>query len=136
MDLNKQGRLTVDYVHSIWSNHRTLPRFFSPFDTDKLGKIRRRHWKVRLNIGKLAKFESDCLSEQRHSFAKLRNFTDVCLVGGWGVVQVCAPAILLILRRIFQGCPRIFLNLSMMSKVEFNRRWVFWIERNCRREIS
>ena len=83
MDLNKQGRLTVDYVHSIRSNHRTLPRFFSTFDTDKLGKIRRRHWKVRLNIGKLAKFESDCLSEQRHSFAKLRNFTDVCLVGGW-----------------------------------------------------
>ena len=32
---------------------------FSTFDMDKLGKTRRHHWKERLNINKIAKFESD-----------------------------------------------------------------------------
>ena len=38
--------------------------------------------KVCLNISKLAKFESDCLSEQRYSAVKLRKFTDVFMGGG------------------------------------------------------
>ena len=37
----------------------TLPRFFPTFGKDQLGKILRHHWKRRLYIGKLAKFESD-----------------------------------------------------------------------------
>ena len=32
---------------------------FSSFDMDKFGKIRRHHWKERLNVSKIAKFESD-----------------------------------------------------------------------------
>ena len=74
----------VDYVRSIRSNHRTLPPFFSTSDMDKLGKVRRRHWEVRLNISKLAKFESECLKERRYSEAKLRKFKDVCMGRGVG----------------------------------------------------
>ena len=36
-----------------------LFKVFSTFDMDKLGKILPHHWKERLNIGKIAKFESD-----------------------------------------------------------------------------
>ena len=74
----------VDYVRSIRSNHRTLPPFFSTSDMDKLGKVRRRHWEVRLNISKLTKFESECLKERRYSKAKLRKFKDVCMGRGVG----------------------------------------------------
>ena len=35
--------------------------FFSTFDVDKLGKIRRYHWKQSLKICEIAKFESDLL---------------------------------------------------------------------------
>ena len=35
--------------------------FFSTFDVDKLGKIRRYHWKKSLKISEIAKFESDLL---------------------------------------------------------------------------
>ena len=35
--------------------------FFSTFDVDKLGKIRRYHWKQSLKISEIAKFESDLL---------------------------------------------------------------------------
>ena len=35
--------------------------FFSTFDVAKLGKIRRHHWKERLEISEIAKFESDLL---------------------------------------------------------------------------
>ena len=88
----------VDYVRSIRSNHSTFPRFFSTFDMDKLGKVRRRHWKAfpvvaslpifgattgnASAVRRLAKFESDCLSEQRYSAVKLRKFTDVFMGGG------------------------------------------------------
>ena len=79
----------VDYVRSIRSNHSTLARFFSTSDMNKLRKIRRRHWEVRLNISKLAKFESDCLRERRYSEAKLRKFKDVCMGrGGGGVCTI------------------------------------------------
>ena len=67
----------VDYVRSIRSNHRTLPPFFSTSDMDKLGKVRRRHWEVRLNISKLAKFESECLKSEdiaKQSCENLRTF--------------------------------------------------------------
>ena len=35
--------------------------FFSTFDVDKLGKIRRYHWKQSIKISEIAKFESDLL---------------------------------------------------------------------------
>ena len=38
-----------------------LSRVFSTFDMDKLGKIRRHHWKERIKISKIAKFQSDLL---------------------------------------------------------------------------
>ena len=43
---------------------------FLTFGMDRLGKIPRHQWKERLKISKLAKI------------AKLRKFTDVCIVGG------------------------------------------------------
>ena len=50
----------------------------------QLRKICQHHLKERLNIRNLAKFESDMSykSELRHSSAKLRKFTDVCIVKG------------------------------------------------------
>jgi len=48
----------------------------------QLGKIRRHQWKERLEISKIAKFESDTfLSERRYNSAKFRKFTDIT-VGG------------------------------------------------------
>ena len=54
---------------------------------DKLGKIRRHHWKKRLKISKISKFESDLLekkkkNENNYSSSKWRNFADVCMVEG------------------------------------------------------
>ena len=51
---------------------------------DKLGKIPLHHWKKHLKISKLVKFESDnyVLRERRYNAAKLRKFTDVCILGG------------------------------------------------------
>ena len=37
------------------------PTVFSTFGMDKLRKIRRHHWKERLKISKIAKFQSDLL---------------------------------------------------------------------------
>lgn len=55
---------------------------FSNFDMDQLGKIRRHHWRERIKISKLAKFESDTLkSEQSYSSAKLRDLIEVCMNG-------------------------------------------------------
>ena len=45
---------------------------FLTFGIDRLGRIPRHQWKERLKISKLAKI------------AKLRKFTDVCIVGGGG----------------------------------------------------
>ena len=58
-----------------------LPRFLT-FDMDQLGKHRGHHWKKRLKISKTGNFESDT------SCRKLRNFTDVCMVGERG--KACA----------------------------------------------
>ena len=46
---------------------------FSTFDMDQLGKILRHHWKERIKISKLAKFESDTVtskSERGYSSTK------------------------------------------------------------------
>ena len=63
---------------------------FLTFGIDRLGRIPRHQWKERLKISKLAKI------------AKLRKFTDVCIVGGGGGGggggQVCAPTIQTYLR--------------------------------------
>ena len=41
---------------------------FSTFDMDQLGEIRRHHWKERLNISKIAKFESDSFEANEYIF--------------------------------------------------------------------
>ena len=41
--------------------NRPFQVFFSTFDMYKLGKIRRHHWKERLKISTIAKFESNLL---------------------------------------------------------------------------
>ena len=50
---------------------------------DKLAKIRRHHWKGRLKISKINKFERDLLktNEDIAPQIKTRIFTDVCMVG-------------------------------------------------------
>ena len=52
---------------------------------DKLGKMRRHHWKKLLKISKISKFESDLIekkNENNYSSSKWRNFEDVCMVEG------------------------------------------------------
>ena len=53
----------VEWKSSKWLHkERELSTvFFSTFDVDKLGKIRRYHWKQSLKISEIAKFESDLL---------------------------------------------------------------------------
>ena len=50
---------------------------FLTFGIDRLGRIPRHQWKERLKISKLAKI------------AKLRKFSDVCIVGGGGGASLC-----------------------------------------------
>ena len=51
---------------------------FSTFDMDQLGKILRHHWKERIKISKLAKFESDTIkSERGYSSSKFRKFIEI-----------------------------------------------------------
>ena len=51
---------------------------------DKLGKIRRHHWNERLNISKIAKFESDTspANEDYIDPQSWGKFTDVCMARG------------------------------------------------------
>ena len=119
---------------------------FSTFDMDKLRKSVDTTGKSALILVKVPSLKVIRISEWRDSSTKCRGFTNVCLSAGGG--QVCAPppsppykrlgaaisslsfskslsnlATLLILRRSFQWCRRIILNLSM-SKVK-NRRKVY-----------
>ena len=48
--------------------------FFSTFDVDKLGKIRRYHWKKSLKISEIAKFESDLLKTNDEIATQKREF--------------------------------------------------------------
>ena len=49
---------------------------------DKLGKIRRHHWKERLKISKSAKFESDLLKTNEDILLKVAKFYKRLTVGG------------------------------------------------------
>ena len=54
---------------------------------DQLGKIRRHHWKERLNISSNAKFESDTSQAIEHIASKSRRklkIYDVCMGYKWG----------------------------------------------------
>ena len=56
--------------------------FFPTFDMDKLGTNRQHHWKERINISKIAKFQSDLLKiNEDITPPRSRNFTDVGMVG-------------------------------------------------------
>ena len=50
---------TLPQVRKISTLKIDIFTVFSTFDMDTLRKIRRHHWKERLNIGKTAKFEND-----------------------------------------------------------------------------
>ena len=56
---------------------------FSTFNMDNLGKICRHHWKERLNISKIVKFESDTFYASKDC-ENLQTFV-------WWGGQVCAP---------------------------------------------
>ena len=95
---------------------------FSTFDMDKLEKIRRHHWKERLKISKITKFESFEDLQVGGGFVR---HTNVCKISRlWGAIfslsfskSLSNLAALLILKRSFHWCRRIIPNLSM-SKVK------------------
>ena len=49
---------------------------------DQLGKIRRHHWKERLNISNNAKFESDTSQAIEDIASQSCEIYDVCILGG------------------------------------------------------
>ena len=54
-----------------------------PADLDQLGKIRRHHWKERLYISTIVKFESDSIKTTEDVAPQSREILqDVCLVVG------------------------------------------------------
>ena len=58
--------------------------FFSTFDMDKFGKIRRHHWKGRLKISKISKFESDLLRSYKDTAPQSREILQTFVWGGGG----------------------------------------------------
>ena len=71
---------------------------------DGLEKICRHHWKKRLKISKIAKFESD--TSKNYSFAKKGNFTDVG-IGGW-VGKFVPPTIQTSVK--FRDCEELYIH--------------------------
>ena len=61
---------------------------FSTFDMDKLEKIRRHHWKERLKINKIAKFESDTSLASEDIALQSREILQTFL---WWGAQTCNP---------------------------------------------
>ena len=61
--------------------------FFSTFDMYKLGKIRRHHWKERLTISIIAKFESDLLKTNEDTLLKVAKFYRRLYAGGHKLAQ-------------------------------------------------
>ena len=91
---------------------------------DQFGKIRRHHWKERLKISNIAKFESDTsLSSEGIAYKRLELRRRSCILLLFNK-SLSNLTIILILRRSFQWCRRIFPNLSM-SKVEKTREKVY-----------
>ena len=58
--------------------------FFSTFDMDEFGKIRRHHWKGRLKISKISKFESDLLKSYKDTAPQSREILQTFVWGGGG----------------------------------------------------
>ena len=56
--------------------------FLSTFDMDKFGKIRRQHWKGRLKISKISKFESDLLKSYKDAAPQSREILQTFVWGG------------------------------------------------------
>ena len=65
--------------------NRPFDGFFSTFDLDKLGKIRRHHWKELLKISKIAKFECDLLKTNEDSAPQSREILQTFV---WWVVSL------------------------------------------------
>ena len=101
-----------------------LKRPFHEFN--KLGKICRQHWKERLKISKIV------------SSAKLRNFTDVCIVGRGGGgegAHLCSPPYKRLLKfttlrrcYIFDSFQQITIKLGNFTNFNWkNRERVCWL---------
>ena len=55
---------------------------FSTFDMDQLRKTLWHHWKERIKMSKLAKFESDTVKSKRgYSSTRFRKFIEICMNG-------------------------------------------------------
>ena len=67
--------------------------FFSTFDMDEFGKIRRHHWKGRLKISKISKFESDLLRSYKDTAPQSREILQTFVWGGGGAQTFRHPTI-------------------------------------------
>ena len=56
---------------------------------DKFGKTRRHHWKERLTISKIAKFESDLLKANVDTAPQSH---EILQTFAWWVAQTCLPS--------------------------------------------
>ena len=65
--------------------------FFSTFDMDEFGKIRRHHWKERLKISKISKFESDLLKSYKDTAPQSREIWQTFVWGGGGHKLFATP---------------------------------------------
>ena len=65
--------------------------FFSTFDMDEFGKIRRHHWKGRLKISKISKFESDLLKSYKDTAPQSREILQTFVWGGGGPKLFATP---------------------------------------------
>ena len=72
---------------SFYCNYRPFYGF-SIFDIDKFGKICRHHWKERLKISKLAKFESDLLKTNKDIPPQSGKILQIYV---WCGAQTCPP---------------------------------------------
>ena len=70
--------------------YRPFHDFFSTFDMDKLGKIRRQHWKELLKIIKIVKFECDLLKTNEDTAPQSdAKFQRNLYGGGGGGTKTC-----------------------------------------------
>ena len=58
---------------------------------DEFGKIRRHHWKGRLKISKISKFESDLLRSYKDTAPQSREILQTFVWGGGGGHKIFSP---------------------------------------------
>ena len=75
----------LPFGHGDIFESRPFHVFFPTFDMDKFGKIRWHHWKDRLKMRKIAKFESDSLNANEDTAPQSREILQTFV---WGLARV------------------------------------------------